>query len=71
MSEEIDKNKHKNTRYMAWIAFWASLLYPLLLLTDKSEAFIDFSDVFYWFTGGIVLLGYIGITNARDGWGKK
>lgn len=69
MEHPDPKAKYKNMRAMAWIAFFASILYPLLLLTG-SDKVVELAPYFYGFTGSLVVVGYFGVTNARDGWGK-
>jgi hypothetical protein len=58
-----DPEKHKNTRYMALIAFFSALFAPFLFDGTVLESIFFFC--------GSVVFGYMGITNARDGWGKN
>lgn len=63
----MNKDKWINRRKMAWIAFWASLLFPFLIF------FIDIKDIvgpFYLFTGSVVS-AYIGFATLDDKWTKN
>lgn len=62
------KEKYKTTRKMAWLCLYASIAYPVAMLL-KPELQATMGE-FLTFTG-VIVTAYLGVTNARDGWGKQ
>ena len=68
----VDRWKHR--RKMAWIAFWAGVTYPLLLLFSmlfgKEAAILSLAGPYFLFLGSVVG-AYIGFATADDKWQKQ
>lgn len=62
-------DRWKNRRRMAWLAFLASLLYPILMIQYESAQLIALAPAFYSFSG-LVVGAYIGFVTADDKWQK-
>lgn len=72
MSADNAVDRWKNRRAMAWLAFIASLLFPLLLLVPEMKGvdkLIEIASMFYMFTTGVVG-AYIGFATFDDKWQK-
>lgn len=66
----LDKDRWKNRRRMAWSAFLGGLLYPLLIILSHDPiGLIQLSTPFYTFIG-IVVGAYIGFATVDDKWQK-
>lgn len=63
MEHPNPKEKWKNMRRMAWTAFLHALTAPLYLDGDVLIAMMTFD--------GTVISAYMGLSTARDGWGKQ
>lgn len=55
---------------MAWLAFIAGLLYPLLVLLVESEQLGAIAPHFYIFIG-VVITAYYGFATADDKWQRE
>jgi hypothetical protein len=69
-AETVKKDSWKNRRRMAWGAFIAGLLYPLLVLLVDSEQLGTIAPHFYIFIG-VVLTAYYGFATADDKWQRE
>lgn len=63
-------DRWKNRRRMAWIAFWAALAYPALLIFADPSNVVALAPHFYLFVGSVVGL-YIGFATYDDKWQKN
>lgn len=59
------KDRWKNRRRMAWGAFIAAMLFPLLILFTDSEELGDLATQFYSFASAVVA-AYIGFATWDD-----
>ena len=63
------RDRWKNRRRMAWLALWAGLLFPVLLLLTESDQLGAVAGHFYFFAGAVVG-SYIGFATVDDHWQK-
>jgi hypothetical protein len=61
------KDRWKNRRRMAWMAFWAGVLFPLLLWLTDSDQIGAVAGPFFLFVGSVVG-AYIGFATLDDKW---
>lgn len=62
-------DRWRNRRRMAWLALWAGLLFPILLLLTESDQLGAVAGHFYLFVGAVVG-SYIGFATIDDRWQK-
>lgn len=60
-----DRWRHR--RKMAWMAFWAGVLFPVLLLATESDQLGAVAAPFYVFVSAVVG-AYIGFATVDDKW---
>lgn len=65
----MTNDRWKNRRRMAWLALFAGLGFPLLLLWSHSDQLGAVAGAFYLFVSAVVGT-YIGFATADDLWQK-
>lgn len=78
MTKEQAGRKYYHMRIMAYIGIitmvaMGLLLVPYLVITTNKipDQAVEILKMVGWFWGGLVIVGYFGVTNIRDGFGKK
>ncbi len=66
---DVDKDRWKNRRRMAWASLVGGLAFPLLLLATDSAQLGSVAGAFYLFVGAVVG-AYIGFATVDDKWQK-
>lgn len=62
----FERDRWRNRRRMAWLAMWASIGYPVLLIAQADGvALAQIAGPFYLFTGAVVG-AYIGFATWED-----
>ncbi|HGX92539.1 MAG TPA: hypothetical protein ENK35_04405 [Candidatus Tenderia sp.] len=64
----IENDRWKNRRRMAWLAMLAGLVYPFISIEPETAAAL--ATPFYLFVGAVVGT-YIGYSTADDKWQKE
>lgn len=65
-SPGFERDRWRNRRRMAWLAMWASIGYPVLLIAQADGvALAQIAGPFYLFTGAVVG-AYIGFATWED-----
>ncbi len=67
---EQNRDRWRNRRAMAWAAFVAALVYPLLLLVAIPESVVALAPAYYGFCTLVVGL-YIGFATVDDRWQRQ
>jgi hypothetical protein len=62
-------DRWKNRRRMAWLAMFAGLVFPLLILVSESPTLGDIAMPYYIFVSAVVG-AYVGFATIDDKWHK-